>query len=104
MHVNNVGKHHLKVKKECMTCRCEVKSINDLVTLDKDEINGCKEIMTVDQIGSHFQHCKFKFVTCQHKGCNKILRFRSLEEHQKQWQWILFNRYLESLQFTTSTK
>ncbi|KAN0037977.1 hypothetical protein ACTA71_000149 [Dictyostelium dimigraforme] len=114
----------LERKKECMTCRCEVKSIIELSRssvieqdfgkkeccciysftdeivkekyilffgespnkriLNKDEINGCKEIIMVDEIDSHFQKCKFKFVSCQNNGCNKAVRFHSSEEHKEQ--------------------
>ncbi|KAN0037976.1 hypothetical protein ACTA71_000148 [Dictyostelium dimigraforme] len=114
----------LESKQICMTCSCEIKSINDLSrnlvierdfgkkktyciysftdetirelqqnnsldgenkkTLIKDEVYGCKDVMMVDQLDSHFQNCKFKFESCPHQGCKIILRKHSLEEHDKQ--------------------
>ncbi|KAM9957255.1 hypothetical protein ACTFIW_008996 [Dictyostelium discoideum] len=50
----------------------------------KDEENGCKEIINVDQLDSHIQNCKFKFVECSHDGCEIVLRLNSLEEHENQ--------------------
>ncbi|KAM9957252.1 hypothetical protein ACTFIW_008993 [Dictyostelium discoideum] len=99
----------LKNKKECMICRSEVNSTNDLsrclvieqdfakkecyciysycanpekITLNKDEENGCKEIISVDQLDRHIENCKFKFVKCSHDGCDIVLRLNSLEEHE----------------------
>ncbi|KAM9948426.1 hypothetical protein ACTFIT_001776 [Dictyostelium discoideum] len=50
----------------------------------KDEENGCKEIINIDQIDNHLQNCKFKVVECSHDGCGKIFRSNSLEEHENQ--------------------
>ncbi|KAM9994797.1 hypothetical protein ACTFIY_000989 [Dictyostelium cf. discoideum] len=52
--------------------------------LIKDEENGCKEKIEVDQIESHFINCQYKFVTCSFKGCEMILRMNSLETHQNE--------------------
>ncbi|KAM9957236.1 hypothetical protein ACTFIW_008977 [Dictyostelium discoideum] len=54
------------------------------INLVKDEINGCKDIKTVDLLDSHIQNCKFKFVPCSNKGCDKIVRLKSLQEHEEQ--------------------
>ncbi|KAM9957254.1 hypothetical protein ACTFIW_008995 [Dictyostelium discoideum] len=107
----------LKNKKQCMICRSEVNSFNDLSRclvieqcftkkecyciysfkngdfidfsnqekiLIKDEENGCKEIISLDQLDRHIENCKFKFVKCSHDGCNEVLRLNSLEEHENQ--------------------
>ncbi|KAM9994024.1 hypothetical protein ACTFIZ_011979 [Dictyostelium cf. discoideum] len=109
-------------KKECMICRLDVKSFEDLsrcLILEqafdrkeccciysynekilkvvenptdgadqrkfiKDEENGCKETMFVDQVESHSRSCSFKFVPCSFKGCEMILRLNSLESHENQ--------------------
>ncbi|KAM9970871.1 hypothetical protein ACTFIR_002735 [Dictyostelium discoideum] len=52
------------------------------ITLKKDEENGCKEIISVDQLDRHIENCKFKFVKCSHIGCEIVLRLNSLEEHE----------------------
>ncbi|KAM9994018.1 hypothetical protein ACTFIZ_011973 [Dictyostelium cf. discoideum] len=57
---------------------------NEKISLIKDEENGCKEIINVDQLDSHIKNCKFKFVECSHNGCYEILRLNSLEEHENQ--------------------
>ncbi|KAM9993992.1 hypothetical protein ACTFIZ_011955 [Dictyostelium cf. discoideum] len=57
----------------------------------KDELNGCKEIINVDQLDNHIQYCKFKFVKCSHNGCDEILRLNSLEEHENQCDFKLFD-------------
>ncbi|KAM9993999.1 hypothetical protein ACTFIZ_011963 [Dictyostelium cf. discoideum] len=106
----------LKNKKECMICRFEVNSTNDLsrcliveqnfgkkecyciysftnnydlidcanekIKLIKDEENGCKEIIKIDELDTHIQNCKFKFIECSHNGCDKFLRLNSLKEHE----------------------
>ncbi|KAM9957264.1 hypothetical protein ACTFIW_009005 [Dictyostelium discoideum] len=108
-------KKSLKIKQECMICRSEVNSTNDLSRclvieqnfakkechcifsyfycyqidiekriLNKDEKNGCKEIINVDQLDTHIQNCKYKFVECSHNGCYLAIRLNSLEEHENQ--------------------
>ncbi|KAM9970872.1 hypothetical protein ACTFIR_002736 [Dictyostelium discoideum] len=47
------------------------------ITLKKDEENGCKEIISVDQLDRHIENCKYD-------GCDEILRLNSLEEHENQ--------------------
>ncbi|KAM9970861.1 hypothetical protein ACTFIR_002725 [Dictyostelium discoideum] len=106
----------LKIKKECMLCRSEVNSTNDLSrclvieqnfakkecyciyayfycfekrTLIKDEQNGCKEIINVDQLDTHGENCKYKFVECSHNGCYLDIRLNSLEEHENQCDFKL---------------
>ncbi|KAM9993996.1 hypothetical protein ACTFIZ_011960 [Dictyostelium cf. discoideum] len=107
----------LNNKKECMICRFEVNSTNDLsrcllieqyfgikeccciysfknydfidcanekISLIKDEENGCKEIINIDELDTHIENCKFKFVKCSHYGCDIVLRLNSLEEHENQ--------------------
>ncbi|KAM9993988.1 hypothetical protein ACTFIZ_011950 [Dictyostelium cf. discoideum] len=55
---------------------------NENKILIKDEENGCKEIINIDQIDTHIENCKFKFVECSHNGCEIILRLSSLKEHE----------------------
>ncbi|KAM9994021.1 hypothetical protein ACTFIZ_011976 [Dictyostelium cf. discoideum] len=107
----------LENKKECMICRLEVNSTNDLsrcliieqnfgkkqccciysfnnydfidcanliITLVKDEENGCKEIINIDQLDTHIENCQFKFVECSHNGCDIVLRLNSLDGHENQ--------------------
>ncbi|KAM9993995.1 hypothetical protein ACTFIZ_011958 [Dictyostelium cf. discoideum] len=57
---------------------------NEKITFVKDEENGCKERINVDQLDTHIQNCKFKFVKCSHNGCDEILRLNSLKEHENQ--------------------
>ncbi|KAM9994016.1 hypothetical protein ACTFIZ_011971 [Dictyostelium cf. discoideum] len=57
---------------------------NEKISLVKDEENGCKEIINVDQIDTHIENCKFKFVKCSHNGCEIVLRLNSFEEHENQ--------------------
>ncbi|KAM9948427.1 hypothetical protein ACTFIT_001777 [Dictyostelium discoideum] len=115
-------KKSLETKQECMICRSEVYSFNDLsrclvIEQDfgkkecyciysfhnddyidvsanekekiKDEESGCKEIMNVDQLFTHIENCKFKFVKCSHNGCDEVLRLNSLEEHENQCDFKL---------------
>ncbi|KAM9993993.1 hypothetical protein ACTFIZ_011956 [Dictyostelium cf. discoideum] len=122
-------KKSLENKKECMICRREVKSLNNLSRclviehdfgkkecyciysftndyfiddsneeneikksinfvqikkLVKDEENGCKEIINLDQLDTHIENCKFKFVKCSNFGCDEIFRIYSMEEHENQ--------------------
>ncbi|KAM9957259.1 hypothetical protein ACTFIW_009000 [Dictyostelium discoideum] len=104
----------LETKQECMICRSEVYSFNDLSRClvieqgfgkkecyciysfnnddfidcanekSKDEENGCKEIINVDQLFTHIENCKFKFVKCSHDGCDIVLRLNSLEKHENE--------------------
>ncbi|KAM9993989.1 hypothetical protein ACTFIZ_011952 [Dictyostelium cf. discoideum] len=57
---------------------------NENKILIKDEENGCKEIINIDQIDTHIENCKFKFVKCSHNGCDIVLRLNSLKEHENQ--------------------
>ncbi|KAM9957261.1 hypothetical protein ACTFIW_009002 [Dictyostelium discoideum] len=57
---------------------------NENIKLLKDEDNGCKEIINIDQLDTHIENCKFKFVKCSHDGCDRVLRLNSLEEHEIQ--------------------
>ncbi|KAM9957253.1 hypothetical protein ACTFIW_008994 [Dictyostelium discoideum] len=59
-------------------------SNQEKITLIKDEENGCKEIINVDQLDRHIENCKFKFVKCSHNGCDIVLRLNSLEGHENQ--------------------
>ncbi|KAM9970894.1 hypothetical protein ACTFIR_002758 [Dictyostelium discoideum] len=52
--------------------------------LIKDEENGCKEILTVEDLDTHIQNCKFKFVKCPNKGCDKKFRLHSFGEHENE--------------------
>ncbi|KAM9993986.1 hypothetical protein ACTFIZ_011948 [Dictyostelium cf. discoideum] len=60
------------------------KNENENKILIKDELNGCKEIINIDQIDKHIENCNFKFVKCSHNGCEIVLRLNSLEEHENQ--------------------
>ncbi|KAM9991721.1 hypothetical protein ACTFIZ_005148 [Dictyostelium cf. discoideum] len=84
----------IELKKQCMTCRCEIKSIeslsrniylekevrklniscpnsfSDLKNSIKDE-NGCKDILTIDGLETHLKNCKFTLKECpNNKNCN----------------------------------
>ncbi|KAM9957243.1 hypothetical protein ACTFIW_008984 [Dictyostelium discoideum] len=52
--------------------------------LIKDEENGCKEILKVEDLDTHIQNCKFKFVKCPNKGCDKVFRLNTFGEHEKE--------------------
>ncbi|KAK5576632.1 hypothetical protein RB653_007776 [Dictyostelium firmibasis] len=83
----------IELKKSCMTCRCEIKSIEslsknrylekevrklnihcpnsflDLKNCIKDE-NGCKDIITIDGLETHLKNCKFTLKECpNNKNC-----------------------------------
>ncbi|EAL61982.1 hypothetical protein DDB_G0290933 [Dictyostelium discoideum AX4] len=45
---------------------------NEKRKLIKYKENGCKEIINVDQLDTHIQNCKFKFVKCLHIGCEIV--------------------------------
>ncbi|EAL73330.1 hypothetical protein DDB_G0267754 [Dictyostelium discoideum AX4] len=119
----------VKSKKECMTCRCEIKSIESLSKnrylekeirklnincpnsflkrelnlnnnnkngngnegssaneieqpqqpqqqqpqeLIKDINNGCKEILTIDQLDSHLKQCEYRFLKCTNLYANDL--------------------------------
>ncbi|KAK5575404.1 hypothetical protein RB653_010664 [Dictyostelium firmibasis] len=81
------------VKPECPICCIPVttttlckniylqKHINNLKVNEK---NGCKEILTIEQLknGKHLKECKFKFVSCKYnEKCGKY-RMNEIESHQ----------------------
>ncbi|KAM9990062.1 hypothetical protein ACTFIY_006104 [Dictyostelium cf. discoideum] len=43
--------------------------------------NGCKQIITVQELDTHLKQCQFKFVECPNKknGCEIQFRFNKLE-------------------------
>ncbi|KAN0055673.1 hypothetical protein ACTA71_011556 [Dictyostelium dimigraforme] len=86
----------IELKRQCMTCRCEIKSIeslsknrylekevrklnihcpnsfSDLKKGIKDE-NGCKDSITIDGLETHLKNCKFTLKECpNNKNCNDI--------------------------------
>ncbi|KAN0055676.1 hypothetical protein ACTA71_011559 [Dictyostelium dimigraforme] len=116
-----------ELKKECMTCRCEIKSIESLSKnrylekevrklkincpnsffkrelnkngdgnegssaneneqsqqqqqeqqeqkqpLIKDTENGCKEILTIDQLDNHLKQCEYRFMKCTNLYANDL--------------------------------
>ncbi|KAM9970896.1 hypothetical protein ACTFIR_002760 [Dictyostelium discoideum] len=79
-------------KKEC----CCIYSFNNEILDDrgvvkkfkreliKDEENGCKEILTIEDLDNHIQNCKFKFVKCPNKGCDRVFRLNSFSEHENE--------------------
>ncbi|KAM9994817.1 hypothetical protein ACTFIY_000994 [Dictyostelium cf. discoideum] len=77
-------------KKECYCIysfnndNCINGANQEIKILIKDEENGCNEIINVDELDTHIQYCKFKFVKCSHNGCDEILRLNSLEGHENQ--------------------
>ncbi|EGC38222.1 hypothetical protein DICPUDRAFT_76180 [Dictyostelium purpureum] len=100
----------LENKKECVMCRCEVKSIACLsknrflekeirklniycpnrFLKDKDcndclieDENGCKSIITIDQIDSHLKSCLYNYVNCSNPGCGEEHRANTVGEHEK---------------------
>ncbi|KAN0037963.1 hypothetical protein ACTA71_000135 [Dictyostelium dimigraforme] len=52
------------------------------IPFEKDEENGCKEIIMAEELESHSKNCKFGFVSCSNEGCKEILRFNSLDQHE----------------------
>ncbi|KAN0025973.1 hypothetical protein ACTFIV_006953 [Dictyostelium citrinum] len=51
-----------------------------------DEKNGCKEVLTIEQLknGKHLKECKFTFVSCKYnEKCGKF-RMIDIESHQDQ--------------------
>ncbi|KAM9944670.1 hypothetical protein ACTFIT_009385 [Dictyostelium discoideum] len=54
---------------------------NDSIPLIKDKENGCKQIITVEELDTHLKQCQFKFVECPNKknGCEIQFRFNKLE-------------------------
>ncbi|KAN0034858.1 hypothetical protein ACTFIV_001391 [Dictyostelium citrinum] len=86
----------IELKKQCMTCRCEIKSIeslsknrylekevrklnihcpnSDLKSGIKDEnggSGGCKDIITIEGLETHLKCCKFTLKECpNNKNCN----------------------------------
>ncbi|KAM9970868.1 hypothetical protein ACTFIR_002732 [Dictyostelium discoideum] len=68
----------LEIKKECMICRSEINSINDL---SRYEENGCSKILKVDDILSHVSDCNYKIEKCPNEGCFETFRTISKEIH-----------------------
>ncbi|KAK5579872.1 hypothetical protein RB653_009560 [Dictyostelium firmibasis] len=77
-------------KKECC---CIYSHTDEILKVDngvverklvKDENNGCKEIIMVDELDIHILKCNYKFVSCLYNGCGLVLRLNSLESHQNQ--------------------
>ncbi|KAN0037973.1 hypothetical protein ACTA71_000145 [Dictyostelium dimigraforme] len=50
--------------------------------LIRDEVNGCKEIISVENLDKHILECQFRFQKCPFNGCDKILRFNQIAEHK----------------------
>ncbi|KAM9994028.1 hypothetical protein ACTFIZ_011986 [Dictyostelium cf. discoideum] len=50
----------------------------------KDEENGCKEILKVEDFDSHVKNCQFKFIQCSNKGCKKKFRSNTFGDHENQ--------------------
>ncbi|KAN0032347.1 hypothetical protein ACTFIV_006236 [Dictyostelium citrinum] len=53
----------------------------DSIPLIKDKENGCKDIITIEELDTHLKQCPFKFVECPNKknGCEIQFRFNKLE-------------------------
>ncbi|KAM9971465.1 hypothetical protein ACTFIW_011443 [Dictyostelium discoideum] len=100
----------LESKKECMTCRTRVNSVDSLsknIYLQKefrnkkifcpnlfrilnsgkieiDEKFGCKEILKVDELEGHIKECQFQFIECPNdKECKTRLRKNQLKDHEE---------------------
>ncbi|KAN0023615.1 hypothetical protein ACTFIV_008002 [Dictyostelium citrinum] len=50
--------------------------------LIRDELNGCKETITVENLERHQNECQFRYQKCPFIGCDKILRFNKIAEHK----------------------
>ncbi|KAM9994025.1 hypothetical protein ACTFIZ_011982 [Dictyostelium cf. discoideum] len=50
--------------------------------LIRDELNGCKEIITVEALEKHQVECQFRYQKCPFTGCDKILRLNQIAEHK----------------------
>ncbi|KAM9957242.1 hypothetical protein ACTFIW_008983 [Dictyostelium discoideum] len=58
--------------------------------LIKDEENGCKEILKVEDLDIHIQNCEFKFVKCPNEGCDKKFRLNTYGEHGNECTFKLY--------------
>ncbi|KAN0033247.1 hypothetical protein ACTA71_002671 [Dictyostelium dimigraforme] len=102
----------LEIKSECPTCRVNILSINTLSNNlfiiksisesikihcpnylnydNSNNFNGCKEIITIDDIDRHEGQCEFRFMKCSiNDQCNEIFRFNQRYQHEIQCDFII---------------
>ncbi|EGC32907.1 hypothetical protein DICPUDRAFT_37582 [Dictyostelium purpureum] len=109
----------LALRKECGICRIKINSIGELcrnIFLEKairgkkvycpnlytdfrmndgelviDE-QGCKEIITIDQIETHLAQCEYGFIGCKNSiECKAKFRKNHQEKHEEQCQYSIIN-------------
>ncbi|KAM9948430.1 hypothetical protein ACTFIT_001780 [Dictyostelium discoideum] len=71
----------LKNKKECMICRSEVNSINDLSRCLVIEQNLGKRML--NSLEEHENQCSFKLVKCDYCACDDTIQME-IENHHKE--------------------
>ncbi|KAK5574886.1 hypothetical protein RB653_010140 [Dictyostelium firmibasis] len=95
----NCWEKHLEKKKNCIQCGVDVESIEslssnllvtqkfttfkihcpnsffDTIKYIKDEANGCKDIIQIDELEAHLKLCPYDFISC--KNCEEFSRSTS---------------------------
>ncbi|EGC32748.1 hypothetical protein DICPUDRAFT_49369 [Dictyostelium purpureum] len=97
-------KHFETSKKNCLTCREPIESIESLSkniilkkqfgnkkiqcpnicfekSSEKDEVNGCKEVIKIEDCFSHLSKCNHRYISCTMEGCTETFRALDLDKH-----------------------
>ncbi|KAM9964351.1 hypothetical protein ACTFIW_004109 [Dictyostelium discoideum] len=110
----------LALRKECCICKIKVESISELCRniflekgfrnkkvhcpngfenfkvdekLIKDESDGCKSVITIDQLESHLRECEFVFIECPNDPirCKDKFRKNQTDKHMNKCQYVTIN-------------
>ncbi|KAN0000239.1 hypothetical protein ACTFIZ_000698 [Dictyostelium cf. discoideum] len=78
-------------KKKKVYCKYQYKEEREDGKIIKDEENGCKDIIRIEEMETHFKNCRYAFINCPNgDDCKINSRFRKnqLEEHNKFCEYL----------------